>query len=185
MKLICITPQEGKHSLIYLKPDTALLRNNEAFYLPDFSEQLTGRLALVIKIKKMGKKVAERFSHRYYDEITVGLNIEALDIIERNKKEQLPWDEAVSFDYSAPIGPFIPKSTPFSLTLQCNRVQIQEINTSMINIDQLIAEASSKFTLKIGDFIYITLPTEGQKLEIGQELTASLNGEELLKCSIK
>lgn len=185
MKIISITPKEDNASLIYLKPDTSLLRNNDAFYLPEFSEHISGRLALVIRMKKMGKKIAERFAHRYYEEVTVGLNIEALDIIKHNKKEQLPWDVAVSFDYSAPIAPFVPKSDTLNLTLLCDEQQTQKINTSMINIDQLIAEASAKFTLKIGDLIYITLANTEQKLEIGQCLTASLNNKDLLKCSIK
>jgi len=185
MKLICITPQEDKSSLIYLKPDTALLRNNDALYLPEFSEQLYGRLALVIKMKKMGKKIAERFAHRYYEEVSVGLNIEALDIIARNKEEQLPWDEAVSFDYSAPIGQFIDKKEEVNITLSCDNETIEHWDSSSINIDKMIAEASQKFTLKIGDFIYITLPNQGLKLEIGQELSAQLNEDELLRFSIK
>ena len=185
MKLICITPYEHKASLVYLKPDTALLRNNDAFYLPDFSEHMVARLALIIKVKKMGKKIAERFSHRYYDEISIGLNIEAQDIIKKNIEEQLPWDEAVAFDHSAPISPFANKSDATTLTLDCNQKEIQYLDNTLINIDKLIAEASRKFTLKIGDLIYITLPTAGLKLELGQELKASLNGEPRLRCTIK
>lgn len=185
MKIICITPQEDKASLIYLKPDTALLRNNDAFYLPDFSDKFSGRIALVVRMKKMGKKIAERFAHRYYDEITVGLSIEATSTIEHCKKEQLPWDEAVSFDYSSPIAPFTKKSDTISLSLLCDQKQCQELDNSIININQLIAEVSSKFTIKIGDLIYITLHNEGHILEIGQEFSAKINGETLLKCSIK
>ena len=185
MKLISITPQKDNASLIYHKPDTALLRNNDAFYLPEFSEHLSARLALVIKIKKMGKKVAERFAHRYYDEITVGINTEAIDLIEHCKTSQLPWDEGVAFDYSAPIGKFISKSDHLELVLQLNGQSIQQFTSDDINIDQLISEVSHKFTLKIGDLIYITLPIKGLKLEIGQNLSTNLNSQNILLCSIK
>lgn len=185
MKLICITPQESGASLIYQKPDTALLRNNNAFYLPEFSEHLSARLAYVIKIKKMGKKIAERFAHRYYEEVSVGLNIEALDVLERNKQEQLPWDNAVGFDYSSPIAPFVPKSDTFTLELTAKNQTIQSLNQEDFSVDRVIAEASHTFTLKIGDFIYITLPIEGVKLEIGQYYKVALNEASLLECEIK
>jgi acylpyruvate hydrolase len=185
MKIICITPQENKPSLIYLKPDTALLRNNDAFYMPDFSEDITARLALVIKVKKMGKKIAERFAHRYYEEVSTGINLEARDLIEHNKAHGLPWDEAVAFDYSAPIGRFISPEEELSLSLECSNEKSQTLPINSTLIKQRIVEVSQKFTLKIGDYIYITLPTQGFKLEIGQELTGNLNGENLLKCTIK
>jgi acylpyruvate hydrolase len=185
MKLINITPQKDKASLIYHKPDTALLRNNDAFYLPEFSEHLSARLALVIRIKKMGKKITERFAHRYYDEISVGINIEASDLIEHCKALQLPWDEGVAFDYSAPIGAFVPKCDYLALILQLDGEPIQQFTSDDINIDQLITEVSHKFTLKIGDLIYLTLPLEGLKLEIDQNITCTLNGQDLLLCSVK
>lgn len=185
MKIISITPQGNDAPLIYHKPDTALVRNNDAFYLPEFANHFSAHLALVIRIKKMGKKVAERFAHRYYDEIAVGINIEALDLIEQKKASQLPWDEGVAFDYSAPISSFTPKSDKLDITLQLNGENIQQLSSDDIIIDQLIAEVTNKFTLKIGDLIYITLPKEGLKLDIGQQLSTNLNGENMLLCSIK
>lgn len=184
MKLICITPQEDNESIIYLKPDTALLRNNDAFYMPEFSHNITAQPALVIKIKKMGKKIAERFAHRYYEEITVGYNFTAQDILQQNIEKQRPWDNATGFDYSAPIGQCIIKDDNAILTFISENNKTTK-KASEINVNQFISEASHKFTLKIGDFIYIMLSSEKKQLQPGQTLTAQINDQPLLKCEIK
>lgn len=185
MKLICVTPQKDKSSLIYLKPDSCLVRNNEDFYIPKFSDHITARVCLVIKIKKMGKQVAERFGHRYYDETTIGLNFVADDVLNTKQEERLPWDEAVGFDRSAPLGAFTQKVDDFTIQLLNDDTIAQEIKASDLPIDKIIAEVTQRFTLKIGDLIYISLPEHSLKLAIGQKLSGTMNDECLLECGIK
>ncbi len=185
MKLICITPQKDNEPIIYLKPDTALLRNNDAFYLPEFSQQIKASPALVIKIKKIGKNIAERFANRYYDEISVGFNFVALDVLQQNRSEHKPWDNAVGFDFSAPIGTCIEKKEAVSLQYQINNTPWQEISINNINIDEYISKISHLFTLKIGDYIFVTLTDNNKLLTIGQSLSASINNKENLHFAIK
>ncbi len=185
MKLISITPQEEQPSIIYIKPDTALLRNGDDFYLPEFSEKIEARLALIIKIKKVGKHISEKFSHRYYDDVSIGLNLEASDVLEMNMNAKLPWGNAVAFDYSAPIGQFIKKPESYLLSLNLNDEIFSSCEINKELIDKCIADTSQHFTLKIGDFIYITLPKNKLQLSIGQKINASLNETNLFKCLIK
>ena len=184
MKLINAI-QHAEHNIIYHKPDSCLVRNNEAFYLPDFAEVFTARLAYVIRIKKIGKHISARFAHRYYDEVSVGLNIEAKDYLSKLQKQGLPWDAAVCFDYSAPIGIFQKKQEQSHIQLFVNNKPTQDITTEKLNTYQIVEDISHQYTLKIGDLIYISLASEDCHLAIGQKITARLNDTELLQCDIK
>lgn len=177
--------QHPNYSLIYHKPDSCLVRNNEAFYLPDFAKVFIARIAYVIRIKKIGKRISPRFVHRYYDEVSVGLNIEAKDLLSHLRNEGLPWDAATSFDYSAPIGTFTQKQNENHIQLLINDTLKEDFSVSHLDIDKAISEISHQYTLKIGDLIYLSLPREDLKLELGQNITLQLNNEERLACSIK
>ena len=96
--------------VVFMKPDTALLRNGNPFFVPDFSDRIEYETELVIKINRLGRNIAERFAHRYYDELTVGVDFTARDLQLKQKQMGLPWEIAKAFDYSAPIGEFISKS---------------------------------------------------------------------------
>lgn len=184
MKLINVI-QHPDYALIYHKPDNCLVRNNEAFYLPDFATIFIARIAYVIKIKKIGKQIKTHFAHRYYDEVSVGLNIEAKDKLAQLRSQGLPWDQAVCFDYSAPLGTFTNKQTKKHIQLFINNNEQVILDLNQLHIDKIIADISHQFTLKIGDLIYISLPREDSILSIGQEFSVCLNNEELLTCAIK
>ncbi len=184
MKIVNITPRKANSSLIYLKPDTTLLRNNEAFYSPEFSHFITARPALVVKLKKPGKKVAQRFAPRYYEMISAGLSLEASDVLEENCRLHLPWDRAVSFDNSAPLGDFLRATNTFKLTWQKDEKRIRSFTQDDFDIAQSIAEVTAVFTLKIGDLLYICPDEERVQVEAGQVFHLDINGVDLLRCKI-
>src|SRR5690606_26876434 len=101
---------ESEHPVLFMKPDTALLKDGKPFMLPDFSSEMHYETEIVVKINRLGKNIAERFAHRYYDEITVGIDFTARDLQQKLKERGLPWEVSKSFDNSAVIGNFIPKS---------------------------------------------------------------------------
>lgn len=185
MKLICVTFSEGNEPIIYIKPDTCLVRNNEDFYIPEFSTKITLRLAFVIKIKKMGKNISERFAHRYYDEISAGFNLEASDLLSEKQAKGQPWDEAVSFDRSAPLGTFVNATETCTLDLLKNAKIIQTISIDELNINAIIAQLSHKFTLKIGDFIYISPSITPQPVLLDDVYSSNINASSVIKCHIK
>lgn len=184
MKLINAI-QHPDYTLIYHKPDNCLVRNNEAFYLPEFADVFIARMAYVIRIKKIGKQIHPRFSYRYYDEVSVGLNIESKDKLAHLRCNGLPWDEATCFDYSAPLGTFSKKTKESQVQLYVDNELSNELSIDQLNIDQIIADISHRYTLKIGDLVYISLAREDFKLNIGQNISLHLNNKELLQCSIK
>ncbi len=184
MKLICVTPI-NHNKLIYIKPDTCLIRNNEAFYMPEFSQHITARPALVIKIKKIGKNINERFASRYYEEISAGLNLEANDVLSELKSKGLPWDRAVAFDRSAPLGIFHKKSEETEIELTIDKKIVHILNINHLLIHQIISEASHLFTLKIGDLIYISPCEDKFQIKIGQEFALKINNDTTLQCNIK
>jgi len=184
MKLICVRPHKKKQ-LIYLKPDNCLIRNNEDFYLPEFSQEILIRPALVIKIKKIGKKINTRFAHRYYDDISAGFSFEAQDRLQELQERGLPWDPAVSFDRSASLGTFANKEECKELIYTRNKQEVGKISIQDLPIEESIAQASQLFTLKIGDLIYITNLEEGFQTHIGEEYSAYNDQQALLHCEIK
>ena len=122
MKIICIGLNYRKHALemgrplpqepvVFLKPDSSILKNNKPFFLPGFSSMIQYELEVVIKISKLGKGISAKFAHRYYDELTLGIDITARDIQNRNSAAGLPWELSKCFDGAAPLGRFIPVSS--------------------------------------------------------------------------
>lgn len=203
MKILCIGRNYADHinelnnerpsePVIFLKPDTAILKDNEPFYHPDFSNDIHHEVEIVLKISKVGKNIEAKFAHKYYDEIGVGIDFTARDIQSRLKEKGLPWEKAKAFNGSAPISGFLPKSQFIDLQhlnfhLEVNTKVIQQGNTEMMlwNFDEIIAEVSKYFTLKTGDLIFTGTPAGVGKVVIGDRLTAFIEGKEMMSFEVK
>lgn len=203
MKIICIGRNYSAHALemkaevpkepvIFLKPDTALIPNRNPFFLPDFSNDVHHELELVVRINRLGKRIEERFAHRYYQEVTVGIDFTARDVQAQCKAKGLPWEKAKAFDSSAPLGRFIPLEQDMDvqnldIKLHKNGEVVQEVNTSemLFSVDRLISEISNYFTLKIGDLIYTGTPEGVGPVQREDQLEAFLNNTSLLKLAVK
>jgi 2-keto-4-pentenoate hydratase/2-oxohepta-3-ene-1,7-dioic acid hydratase in catechol pathway len=201
MKIICIGRNYAAHAkelgnevpespVIFCKPDTALLKNEEPFYHPDFSNEIQHELELVIRIQKMGKKIQKQFAHLYYSEISVGLDFTARDKQTELKQKGLPWELAKAFDGSACIGKFIPfqnhaNGIEFSLKKNGELIQAGNSNLMLHSIDEIISFVSQFFTLKVGDLIYTGTPAGVGKVNIGDTLEAWIGEEKLLHCEVK
>ncbi|MEA5428709.1 fumarylacetoacetate hydrolase family protein [Arcicella lustrica] len=203
MKILCIGRNYAEHiaelnnerpsePVIFMKPDTAILKDNEAFYHPDFSNDIHHEVEIVLKINKMGKNIEAKFAHKYYEEIGIGIDFTARDVQSKLKEKGLPWEKAKAFNGSAPISGFIAKSDFADLKnlnfhLEINGETRQTGNTSMMlwNFDEIIAEISKYFTLKTGDLIFTGTPAGVGKVKIGDKLSAFVEGKEMLSFDIK
>lgn len=181
-----------KEPVIFMKPDTALLRNNDAFFHPEFSSDIHYELEVVVKISKVGKTISEQFAPRYYEEIGLGIDFTARDIQQQCKEKGLPWERAKAFDYSAAISKFIhkdelPAMNALNFELKKNNKIVQKGNTRnmIFSINTLIAEISKYFTLKIGDLIYTGTPAGVGQIAIGDRLIGTLEGHKLLDFEIR
>jgi 2-keto-4-pentenoate hydratase/2-oxohepta-3-ene-1,7-dioic acid hydratase in catechol pathway len=203
MKIICIGRNYAAHAkelknevptapVFFMKPDTALLKDNAPFYIPTFSNEIHYEVELVIKISKNGKTILPQFAHKYYDQITVGIDFTARDLQEQCKEKGLPWEKAKAFDHSAVIGRFIslsdlPKKNEVSFSLLLNKKEVQQgvSNQMLFSIDQIIAYVSGFITLKTGDLIYTGTPAGVGPVKIGDRLEAKIENEVLLDFEIK
>ncbi len=198
MKIIAIGRNYAEHAkelnnpvpavpVIFMKPDTALLKDNKPFYHPGFSSDIHHEIEVVLKICKEGKHIAEKFAHTYYDEIALGIDFTARDIQQKHKEKGLPWELAKSFDNSAPVSKFIPK-TQFSdlynmdFRLELNGKIVQQGNTKdlLFSFERIIAFVSQYITLKKGDLIFTGTPAGVGKVNIGDHLEACLENRKLL-----
>ncbi|MEA3443526.1 MAG: fumarylacetoacetate hydrolase family protein [Bacteroidota bacterium] len=178
--------------VFFLKPDTALVKNNKPFYYPDFSEDIHYECEIVVHLNRVGKNIAPKFASRYYDEIGIGIDFTARDLQRECKEKGLPWEIAKAFDNSAPIGKFLPKSqfsdvNSINFSLEINGTTVQQGNTAdmIFKIDELIAYTSRFMTLKMGDIIFTGTPAGVGPVEIGDSLIASVEGIELLNFQVK
>ncbi len=202
MKILCVGRNYSEHAkelgnavpenpVIFSKPDTALLKNNEAFYLPSFSNDVHHEVELVIKINKVGKKIQEKFARNYFSEIGLGIDFTARDVQSELKAKGLPWELAKAFDGSAPIGNFINienidlKNIDFSL--QKNGQVVQKGNTAQMifSFEQIVSFVSQYFTLKVGDLIYTGTPAGVSQVNIGDKLEGFIGNELMLTCDVK
>lgn len=177
---------------MFLKPETALVPKKNPFFLPDWSDDVHHELELVVRINRVGKHIEERFAHRYYNEVTVGIDFTARDVQAECKAKGLPWEKAKAFDGSAPVGRFIKLEEgqniqDLDITLKKNGEVAQEANTSrmLFTVDRLISEVSKYFTLKIGDLLFTGTPEGVARVDTGDNLEASLNGEVLLGVGVR
>lgn len=172
---------------IFMKPDSSLLKDGKPFFIPDFSSEIHYETEIVVKIDRLGKNIAERFAHRYYNEITVGIDFTARDLQSKLRANGLPWEISKAFDNSAVIGDFIPVSRvedvnaiPFHLDINGNKVQEGNTRDMLFPIDKIIAYVSRFFTLKIGDLIYTGTPVGVGPVKIGDQLQGYIGNEKLL-----
>jgi 2-keto-4-pentenoate hydratase/2-oxohepta-3-ene-1,7-dioic acid hydratase in catechol pathway len=203
MKIICIGLNYRTHAIemgrpfpsepvVFLKPDSSILKNNKPFFLPDFSKDIHYEVELVIKISKLGKGVAPKFAHRYFDEVTLGIDITARDLQNQLSKAGLPWEISKCFDGAAPLGKFVPVSTikeiqDVDFQLDINDKTVQKSNTSdmIFGVYDIIAYVSRFFTLKTGDLIFTGTPSGVGTLHKNDNLVAYLNDKPLLDFMIK
>lgn len=182
------TPDEP---VIFLKPETAVLRNNEPFYYPDFSKDIHHELEIVLKISKPGKNIEEKFAHKYYEEIGLGIDFTARDLQSKLKAKGLPWDLAKGFNDSAPISEFLSKENydlqNLNFELEVNGELRQAGNTSLMiySFDSLVSFVSRYFTLKTGDLIFTGTPAGVGPVQPGDRLKGSLEGRVLLDFEVK
>jgi 2-keto-4-pentenoate hydratase/2-oxohepta-3-ene-1,7-dioic acid hydratase in catechol pathway len=203
MKIICIGLNYRKHALelgwsipmqpvVFLKPDSSLLKNNKPFFLPDFSENIQYEVEVVIKISKLGKGISAKFAPRYYDELTLGIDITARDIQNRQAKAGMPWELSKCFDGAAPIGTFIPVSSvkdmnnlDFSLEINGKVVQKSTTSDMIFCFNDIVEYVSKFFTLKTGDLIFTGTPSGVGQLRRNDNLVAYLGNKPLLDFLIK
>jgi len=207
MKIICIgrtspapsrDPRAGgpipAEPLFFLKPDTALLRNNDPFYLPAFSDEVHYECELVVRINRVGRCIAERFARRYYDEVGLGIDFTARDLQRRAIAEGLPWEASKAFDHSAALSPrFLPlaelggdvQRLRFELALNGQVRQRGDTAEMIFPIDRLIAHVSQYVTLRMGDLLYTGTPVGVGPVHAGDTLRATLEGETLLDFDIR
>lgn len=203
MKIIAIGRNYAEHAkelnnpvpavpVIFMKPDTALLKDNKPFYHPDFSQDIHHEIELVLKVCKEGKHIAEKFASSYYDEIGLGIDFTARDIQSRHKEKGLPWELAKAFDGSAPISNFLPKSDfkdlyNISFRLDINGETRQSGNTNMLlfSFEQIIAFVSQYITLKKGDLIFTGTPAGVGKVNVGDHLQGYIEDNKMLDLYVK
>jgi len=179
--------------VVFTKPDTAVLRNNEPFYYPDFSKDIHHEVELVLRICKEGKNIEEKFSHKYYDAVGIGIDFTARDLQSKLKEKGLPWDIAKGFNGSAPLSDkFIPVSefkdlTNINFKLEVDGQLKQEGNTSLLlfSFDYIISYLSKFFTLRTGDLIFTGTPKGVGPVAIGNKLSAYIEHEKLLEFEVK
>ena len=207
MKIICIGRNYADHvrelrdggtipaePLFFLKPDTALLRNNDPFYLPAFSDEVHYECELVVRINRVGRCIAERFARRYYDEVGLGIDFTARDLQRRAIAEGLPWEASKAFDHSAALSPrFLPlaelggdvQRLRFEPALNGQVRQRGDTAEMIFPIDRLIAHVSQYVTLRMGDLLYTGTPVGVGPVHAGDTLRATLEGETLLDFDIR
>lgn len=183
--------EKPSEPVIFMKPDTALLRNDQPFYYPDFSDDIHYEVELLLKINKEGKFIQQKFAHKYYDEIGIGIDFTARDLQTKLKEKGLPWEKAKGFNGSAPISQFVDKSKfemgNINFSLKKNGTVQQRGNSSLMlySFDEIIAYVSQFFTLKKGDIIFTGTPKGVGPISAGDHLEAYIEDEKMLNVEIK
>lgn len=202
MKIICIGRNYAEHAqelgneipespVIFMKPDTAILKKGSDFYIPEFSTDVHYELEVVLKISKGGKYIQEENAHKYYDEIGLGIDFTARDLQSQLKSKGLPWELAKGFDGSAVISEFYNKEEfdlkNLSFSLLKNKQEVQNGNTSLMifSPEKIIAFISQYFTLKTGDLIFTGTPKGVGKVAENDELEAFLEDQQVFRLRIQ
>lgn len=209
MKIICIGRNYNDHiqekelggggvkpsePLFFMKPDTAMLRNNDPFYIPPFSDEIHYECELVVRINRVGRHIERRFAHRYYDEVGLGIDFTARDLQRRAIAEGLPWEACKSFDYSAALAPqFLSlaelggdvQQLDFQLELNGEVRQRGDTRQMLWTVDELIAHVSRYVTLRMGDLLFTGTPAGVGRVSAGDHLRAVLCGREQLNFDIR
>ena len=203
MKIICIGRNYADHikelennkpsePIIFLKPETAILLKKQPFFIPEFSDNVHHEVELLVRINKIGKHIDQKFAHKYYDEIGLGIDFTARDLQTELKEKGLPWEKAKAFDGAAVVGNFIKKehfndinNIDFSLKRNGKTVQKGNSMLMMWKIDALIEYISKYFTLKIGDIIFTGTPAGVGKVEADDTLSGFIGETEMFSIKVK
>ena len=203
MKIICIGRNYPQHTeelsnkkpespVIFIKPDTAILQRRLPFYIPPFSNLIHYEVEVLVRINRIGKYIEEKFAHKYYQEIGLGIDFTARDVQQNLKDKGLPWEKAKAFDGSALIGSWYNKNNFLDLNqldfeLVKNNETVQKGNTSQMlwSINTLINEVSRFFTLKIGDVIFTGTPAGVGPVVVNDVLEGYLEGKKAFTLKIK
>lgn len=203
MKIICVGRNYAEHAkelnnqieddpVIFMKPETALLTPRQPFFYPKFSKDIHHEVEIVVRINKVGKNIAERFAHKYYEELTVGIDFTARDLQQHLKSKGLPWELAKAFDGSAPVGIFINKkefesvnNILFSLNVNGSLKQNGSTSEMIHSIDKIISFVSSFVTLKKGDLIFTGTPNGVNAVKMNDVLEAYIGDKRLLTVKVK
>ncbi len=203
MKIFCIGRNYADHAkemnspvpekpMIFMKPSTALLANNNAFYYPEFSSNIHYEVEVILKVGKNGRHIDQKFANSYYDMIGLGIDFTARDVQAVCKEKGHPWEIAKSFDFSAVISrEFIPKDQlnldDLNFRLEKNGEIVQQSSTKhlIFKFDKLISYISTMFTLKMGDMIYTGTPAGVGPVQIGDVLKGYIEDQLMFECEIK
>ncbi|MBR3976703.1 MAG: fumarylacetoacetate hydrolase family protein [Bacteroidaceae bacterium] len=204
MKIIAVGKNYAEHAMefdgtagkpaapmIFMKPDSAIIKNGKHFYVPDFLGQIDYEAEIVVRINKLGKSIPARFAHRYYDAITVGIDFTAREMQRAFIAAGEPWELSKGFDGSAVLGEFRPienydiKNTPFSLTINDNTVQTANTSQMLFSVDEIIAYISRFCTLKTGDLIFTGTPAGSGPVAIGSHLKGFIGDEKVLDFHVR
>lgn len=185
--------KEMRHSLeltepvIFMKSDSSLLKDGKPFFIPDFSSEIEYETEIVVKIDRLGKNIEERFAHRYYNEVTVGIDFTARDLQRRLRQGGMPWELSKAFDNSAAVGEFLPlgeagdvQALPFHLDINGETVQEGCSADMLFPVDRIVAFVSRFFTLKMGDLIYTGTPAGVGPVRIDDHLEGYIGPRKLL-----
>ena len=203
MKIICIGRNYTDHikelenerptdPVVFLKPDTSILLKRQPFFIPDFSSDVHHEVEILVKINKVGKHIAKKFAHKYYDDIGLGIDFTARDLQSKLKAKGLPWEKAKAFDGAAVLGEWLPKSNfkdlnNLNFSLKKNEDIVQSGNTSLMlwKIDEIIEYISKYFTLKIGDIIFTGTPAGVGKVVANDRLEGFIEDKQLFLITVK
>jgi 2-keto-4-pentenoate hydratase/2-oxohepta-3-ene-1,7-dioic acid hydratase in catechol pathway len=202
MKILCVGRNYRKHAeelgnevpqepVIFMKPDSAILRQRDAFYIPDFSNDVHYEAEIVVKLNRLGKRIQSKFAHRYYAEFTLGIDFTARDVQANLKSKGLPWEKAKAFDSSAVCGTWLKAEdhdlTSLNFELRKNGEVVQQGNTKdmLYSVHELIEHCSQYFTLKIGDQIFTGTPEGVGPVQPGDILEGYIEGQKVLNVRVK
>ncbi|WP_341224993.1 fumarylacetoacetate hydrolase family protein [uncultured Arcticibacterium sp.] len=202
MKIICVGRNYVDHieelkndfptaPVIFSKPDSAILRKNDAFYYPTFSNSIHHEVEVVLKVCKLGKNIQEKFAHKYYEEIALGIDFTARDVQSELKSKGLPWDLAKGFNGSAPISKFVSKENydmnnlNFNLEVNGDNRQIGNTSKMIYSFDYIISFISQYFTLKIGDLIFTGTPAGVAEVKVGDNLKGYMEDKLMFDFDVK
>ena len=203
MKIICIGRNYTDHikelanerpedPVVFLKPDTSLLLKNQPFFIPPFSDDVHYEVEILVRINRIGKHIQQKFAHKYYDEIGLGIDFTARDLQAKLKAKGLPWEKAKAFDGAAVVGDWVNKSElphidelQFEMTKNGTVVQQSSSALMLWKVDELIAYVSQFFTLKIGDIIFTGTPAGVGPVAENDVLEGSLEGRQLFSIKVK
>ena len=183
---------KSSEPVIFMKPESSQLKDGKPFFIPDFSNEIHYETEMVVKIDRLGKNIAEEFAHRYYNELTVGIDFTARDLQRNLKEKGLPWEIAKGFDGSAAIGSFVSKQEfaniqDINFHLDINSETVQKGNTRYMiySVDKIIAYVSQFFTLKIGDLIFTGTPAGVGPVKINDHLEGYIENKKLMDFNIR